>query len=67
MPLSKSLKKQENSPVPTPQAIPAAGGRKGRLMTTFDDFFGATLGKSLTKSIGWNNRAAGNEDFMTTR
>ena len=55
MPLSKSLKKQKNSPVPAPPAIPAAGGRKGRLMTTFDDLFSAAFGKFQAKSISYTN------------
>ena len=64
---SKSLKTHENSLGPALPAISAAGRRKGRLMTTYDDFFGAALGKFLTKSICWDNLGAGNDDFRTTR
>ena len=60
MPLFKSLKTQEKSLATARPAVPApppfTGGRKGRLMTTFDDFFGAAFGKLQAKSIGCNHR-----------
>ena len=68
--LSKSLKIQEKSLDPVPPAIlaplPGTAGRKGRLMTTFEDFFGAAFGKLQEKSISYVNMTAGNDDFRTT-
>ena len=37
-------------------APPVTGGRKGRLMTTYDDFFGAAFGMFQAKSICCANR-----------
>ena len=55
MSLSKPLKTQEKSLAPAPPAVPApppaAGNGKGRLMTTYDDFFGAAFEKFQAKPI----------------
>ena len=35
--------------------------------TTYDDLFGAAFGKFSAKSICYIEKAAGNDDFMTTQ
>ena len=63
MPLPKPLQKHENFSVPAPPAIPAAGGRKGRLLTTFPAPLSGYFKQNQPVIPIW---AAGNDDFRTT-